>query len=216
MKVAREAWPFLAGELAVSLVLALAVRPAAGLVGLPLLACTAWFFRDPDRCCPGRPGELVSPVDGRVLRAGGGRVSIFMSVLDVHVCRAPLGGRVQTVEHTPGRFLAAFRDEASEMNERLAIRLATASGPLTLTMVAGLVARRIVCRVRPGQSIAAGDRVGLIRFGSRVDLALPAGAELTVGRGDRVRGGETVIVRLGRSYAPGAEARPLAAAAEAS
>ena len=118
-----------------------------------------------------------------------------MNVFDVHVCRTPMAGRVEEVRHQPGRFLAAYRDEASDSNERASIRVRDGDRDLTFTLVAGLIARRIVCRVSPGNELAAGDRVGLIRFGSRVDTTLPVGFSPTVAVGQRVIAGETVIAR---------------------
>jgi phosphatidylserine decarboxylase len=162
-----------------------------------LLLFVVWFFRDPDRTPPGEPGALVSPADGRIIRAAGDSVSIFMNVFNVHVCRSPAAGTVESAVHEPGRFLAAFKDEAPLANERTAIRLDAGPMSLEFTLIAGLIARRIVCKVRRGQVLARGERVGLIRFGSRVDVKLPDGARPTVAVGDRVRAGETVIARLG-------------------
>ena len=195
MTIAREARPFALAALAAGALLAL-WTPWAALPALVALAFTLWFFRDPARTPPADPGALVAPADGRILRADGMRISIFMNVFDVHVCRTPVGGTVGAVDHRPGRFLAAFRDEASEVNERAAITMDRPGGPVRFTLVAGLVARRIVTWVGPGASLAAGDRVGLIRFGSRVDVDLPAGTLPMVAVGDRVRAGETVLARL--------------------
>jgi len=132
-------------------------------------------------------------------------------VFDVHVCRAPMAGRITRVERVAGSFLSAWRDEAAEHNERAQIVVAGRGRELRFTLVAGLVARRIVCRVRPGQELATGERVGVIRFGSRVDVALPPGAVPQVVRGQRVRAGTTVIARLaetGRSAPGGLAAKP--------
>lgn len=196
-RVDRAALPF------VVVCLVAAAAPAAygayGLAALALvpLSFTLWFFRDPPRVVPQGDRLLISPADGRVIRADRERVSIFMNVFDVHVCRAPCAGRVAAIEHRTGRFRAAFRDAASEHNERTAIDL---EGPpsrrVRFTLVAGLVARRIVCRTEVGRSVAAGERIGLIRFGSRVDVDLPPGTELRVLRGQRVRAGETPLAEL--------------------
>jgi phosphatidylserine decarboxylase len=153
------------------------------------------FFRDPERTTPEGEGLLVAPADGKILVAGPGRISIFMNVFDVHVCRAPAAGRVSAVEHSRGRFLSAFKDAASEQNERTHLTLDSGAEPIRFTLVAGLVARRIVCWVGAGQALRAGERVGLILFGSRVDVDLPSGATPAVRIGDRVRAGETVIAR---------------------
>ncbi|MBE9508835.1 MAG: phosphatidylserine decarboxylase family protein, partial [Chloroflexi bacterium] len=129
------------------------------------------------------------------LEAEGLKISIFMSILDVHVNRAPVEGRVALVEHVPGRFLQAFRPEASEVNEHNLIGLETRYGRVLVNQVAGILARRIVCWVRPGQGMRAGERLGVIKFGSRVDLYLPLGVEPVVQVGDRARAGTTVVAR---------------------
>ncbi len=169
-----------------------------GILFVGFLLFTLWFFRDPERKTPGDPDAMISPADGRIIRADSERISIFMNVFNVHVCRAPMAGRVVEVTHTPGRFLSAFKDAASEQNERASIDLDLDSRErnLRFTLVAGLIARRIVCRVGEGRRLAAGERVGLIRFGSRVDVDLPPGAESTVGVGDRVVAGESILARL--------------------
>jgi len=192
MRLDRAALPF-AVALAALTVVAAVLEPWAAAAPAILLAFTLWFFRDPERRPPGDPAALLSPVDGRVIVASARRISVFMNVFDVHVCRSPVAGTVASVEHVPGRFLAAFQDAASEHNERTSIVVDAGGTPVRLTLVAGLVARRIVCRVGPGRDLAAGERIGLIRFGSRVDVDLPLGAIPAVRVGDRVVGGETVI-----------------------
>ena len=182
-------------------------RPA----GLPwsLTLWLAYFFRDPWRVTPTRPGLLASPADGTVdvardggaaARAGDGRgrpvtrIGIFLNLFDVHVMRAPLGGRVAAVRYTKGRFLNASRDEASRHNERMAIRIAPPEGPeIAFVLVAGLLARRIVCDLREGQQVVTGQRIGIIRFGSRVDVYCPAAYVPMVIAGQRMVGGETVL-----------------------
>jgi len=194
--MAREGWPIVA---AAGLIAALALGlfgPWSLVAGLPALLFCAWFFRDPERVSPADPDALLCPADGRILEAGPRRVSVFMNVFDVHVCRAPAAGRVEDLEHRAGRFLSAFKSEASEENERLRITLAAGERRVHFTLVAGLIARRIVSRVRTGQHVRAGERIGLIRFGSRVDLELPAGARVAVAPGDRVRAGVTVLARI--------------------
>ena len=184
---------------------------AAGPAGWVALVLTLWliyFFRDPWRVTPLREGVLVSPADGIVtsvtqapppaeLAMGDGevaRISIFLSIFDVHVTRAPVGGRVVALCYTKGRFLNAIDEEASVHNERLAIRLAPVAGPeIAFVKVAGLIARRIVCDLRQGQRIAAGQRVGIIRLGSRVDVYCPPPYVTMVVAGQRMIGGETVI-----------------------
>jgi phosphatidylserine decarboxylase len=194
--MAREGWPIL-GILALCAVVLVALFGLQTLVlTLPLLGFTAWFFRDPERLTPTDPRVLVSPADGQIIEAGPRRISVFMNVLNVHVCRAPAAGQVALLDHRPGRFLPAFRSEACEENERLTITLQDGQEALRFSLVAGLIARRIVCRLRVGQSVERGQRVGLIRFGSRVDLELPAGAQVQVARGQRVTAGETIVALL--------------------
>jgi phosphatidylserine decarboxylase len=200
--VAAEGWPFILPPAAAACIMAAMgwVGAAAGF-GVLALAFLA-FFRDPDRTAPELPGAVLAPADGRVMVLTEAldpwvgpavRVSIFLSPLDVHVNRAPIGGLVKNVEYVAGRFLAAYRPEASEQNERCAVSLDGDRARVTVTQISGVLARRIVCRVRPGDTLRAGQRYGLIRFGSRTDLVLPRGTELRVRVGDRVRGGESVM-----------------------
>jgi phosphatidylserine decarboxylase len=204
MRITREALPF-AAALILTGAAAWLVHPLAALPSLVLLLFVLWFFRDPHRTPPTDTDVVISPADGKIIAAGDQRVSIFLNVFDVHVCRSPIGGRVERIERSPGRFLAAYRDDAAEHNERVAIRIVDGGRRLSFTLVAGLVARRIVCRVTTGESLAAGQRVGMIRFGSRVDVDLPAEGKPTVRLGQRVRAGETIIGRLPRRSAPAAE-----------
>ncbi len=202
MKIAREGWPIAAGVGFVGLTAGLMWLPA-GFLFLVFLLFTLWFFRDPERRTPGDSDVLVSPADGRVIRADSDRISIFMNVFNVHVCRTPMAGRVVEVTHTPGRFLSAFKDAASEQNERASIDVESGGRTLRFTLVAGLIARRIVCRVGEGRRLAAGERVGLIRFGSRVDIDLPPGAQRAVGVGHRVVAGESILARLAAELSGG-------------
>jgi len=195
MKLDRAGWPFVAGLGAIALVFA-AFAPWLAVAAAGLLVFTLNFFRDPERATPDDHDALTSPADGRVIRAESGRISIFMNVFDVHVCRSPIAGVVTGVAHEPGRFLAAMRDDASEQNERTAIVVTPAEGPaVRFVLVAGLIARRIVCRVAVGAPLAQGERVGIIRFGSRVDVDLPGPTAPSVRVGDRVVAGVTVIAR---------------------
>jgi len=173
-----------------------------------------YFFRDPWRVTPIREGLLVSPADGIVMSvaparpppelemgdAEVARIGIFLNLFDVHVTRAPIAGRVVALRYTKGRFVDASREEASLNNERMAIRLAPPEGPeIAYVQVAGLIARRIVCDLREGQRIAAGQRMGIIRFGSRVDVYCPPPYVTMVAAGQRMVGGETVLAdRLAR------------------
>jgi phosphatidylserine decarboxylase len=204
MKIAREALPIaliLVGVFAAGVFL---LHPLIAVPGVLLLVFTLWFFRDPERTTPRVPGALISPADGKIIRTGPDRISVFMNVFNVHICRAPSDGVLETVEHKDGRFLAAFKDHASEQNERVLFVL-TGDGPeIRFTLIAGLVARRIVPKVRAGQRLEAGQRVGLIQFGSRVDVDLPPDYEATVAIGEHVVAGETVIARCtARSAASG-------------
>jgi phosphatidylserine decarboxylase len=195
MKLDRAGGPFVIGLGAITLVL-IPFSPALAVLCGALLAFTVNFFRDPERRTPDEPGALISPADGKVIRADASRVSIFMNVFDVHVCRSPVAGRVTSVRHEPGRFVAAMKDEASEHNERTTIVVQPKDGPpARFVLVAGLVARRIVCRVAEGRELEAGDRVGIIRFGSRVDVDLPEGVVAAVRVGARVVAGESVVAR---------------------
>jgi phosphatidylserine decarboxylase len=167
--------------------------------------CCLGFFRDPDRTAPAVPGAVLAPADGRVMRVveiddpwvgRAVRLSIFLSPLDVHVNRSPVAALVEGVQYAAGRFLAAYRDEASELNERCTLSLQGESARVGVKQIAGVVARRIVCRARPGDTLQAGERYGLIRFGSRTDLVVPEGTEIRVKAGDKVRGGETIMAML--------------------
>jgi len=163
----------------------------------------AGFFRDPDRTPPAGEGLILAPADGKVVAivkdAEGGttRVSIFLSLLDVHVNRAPIHGLVEKVQYQPGKFHAAFRENASQDNEQNAVRLVDTTGKsLNIVQIAGLLARRIICYVKEGETLERGQRFGLIMFGSRVDLFMPPGSKVEVAKGQRVRAGETIIGRL--------------------
>lgn len=167
--------------------------------GLITLAFAA-FFRDPERTPP--PGEnlILAPADGKIVGIrkdpAGVLLSIFMSPLDVHVNRAPVGGRVEDVQYHKGRFIAAYKDDASESNERSALTMTDPKGRrVVVVQIAGVLARRIVCRVQKGDALEAGERFGIIMFGSRVDLQLPPGSHLVVTEGQRTTGGETIVAR---------------------
>lgn len=200
--VAAEGWPFILPPAAAACIMAVMGWAGAAVVFAVVAVAFAGFFRDPERIAPDLPGAVLAPADGRVMVIAEApdpwvgpavRVSIFLSPLDVHVNRAPIGGLVKSVEYVAGRFLAAYRPEASEQNERCAVSLDGDRARATVTQISGVLARRIVCRVRPGDTLRAGQRYGLIRFGSRTDLVLPRGTELRVRVGDRVRGGESVM-----------------------
>jgi phosphatidylserine decarboxylase len=202
--VAAEGWPFI-GPLAVltAVLFAFGWR-APGLVFLVLTLFVLFFFRDPERTVPAGNDIVLSPADGRVivvkdvfepdhLKQDVKQVSIFLSVFNVHVNRAPLGGTVETVKYQPGKFLVASVDKASTDNEQTAMVISDGRHRILVKQIAGLIARRIVCYARPGDRIAAGERYGLIRFGSRVDIFLPKNTELMVKVGDRIKGARDVI-----------------------
>ena len=211
--------PFVAAGAVTTLLLG-RLSPAAGTLGAIATACCAAFFRDPQRVPPGDPGLAVAPADGTVSsvalapapvelglpRDPRPRVSVFLSVFDVHVQRIPVDGDVRRIAYRPGKFLSADLDKASDDNERACVLLRSAGGhDLVVVQIAGLVARRIVCSVRPGDTVHAGETYGLIRFGSRVDLYLPPGSSVLVHPGQRTVGGETPLARLPLVAPPVAE-----------
>ena len=202
--IAREGWPFLA--------LAFVVAAALSWAGLWVLAALAWlvvlfivqFFRDPPRVIPRGPGAVLSPADGRVVKVERARdpylprdalkISVFMNVFNVHSNRSPVDGTVIAAWYHRGSFLNAALDKASLENERNALHLRTAEGrDVTCVQVAGLIARRILCYVKPGDALTRGQRYGFIRFGSRVDVYLPSDAQPKVAVGDTVFATETVL-----------------------
>ena len=213
-----EGYPFVGAFALVALILLWLWPPLGWLAVVATLWC-AYFFRDPQRVTPKRDGILVSPADGTVSRVadvvppkelGLGerpltRVSIFMSVFNCHVNRSPVAGRVERIAYRPGIFINAELDKASEDNERNSLVIGTPNGRIGVIQIAGLVARRIVCFVKEGQAIGTGERFGLIRFGSRLDVYLPDGTRALVAEGQTAIAGETILAdfRLGdngRSY----------------
>jgi phosphatidylserine decarboxylase len=202
LPVAREGWPFILGPAAVALGLLLLGRKTAALPFAAASLASLGFFRDPERVVPDVDGAVLSPADGRVTGVDEAedpfvgpsiRVSIFLSPLDVHVNRAPIGGRVVDTAYTPGKFLAAYDPRAGEVNERCVTRIQGDPARVTVVQIAGIAARRIVCRVGAGDKLEAGERFGLIRFGSRTDCYMPRGTRVTVGVGERVTGGVTIL-----------------------
>lgn len=202
----REGYPFIAAFALATLVLWL-ISDVLFFIGLVLTAWCAYFFRDPQRVTPVDDRLIVSPADGIVSSIGpavppqelgmGGvemtRISVFMNVFSCHVNRAPARGRIRVIQHRAGKFLNAELDKASSDNERNGLVIETPNGPMAVVQVAGLVARRIVCWADVGENIGTGERFGLIRFGSRVDVYLPAGARARVAVGQIAIGGETII-----------------------
>ena len=204
-----EGYPFIGVFAFVTLIL-FWLWPPLGWIGLALTVWCTLFFRDPQRVTPAREGLLVSPADGKVSMVttappppelGMGntplpRVSIFMSVFDCHVNRSPLAGRIERIAYKAGVFLNADLDKASEDNERNSFLIAAPGGNIAVVQIAGLIARRIVTFTAEGQSLEAGQRIGMIRFGSRVDVYLPAGGSFLVAAGQKAVAGETVIADL--------------------
>jgi len=202
-----DGFKFVAAGVVATLLLFLLWAPA-GWIGAIATLWMVYFFRDPWRLTPTRPGLLISPADGIVVSIAAAtppaelamgdmavvRIGVFLNVFDVHVTRAPIGGRVTAMRYTKGRFVNASLDKASEHNERLALRIAPPEGPdVAFVLVAGLVARRIVCNLYEGQQIGSGQRIGIIRFGSRVDIYCPPPYVPMVVAGQRMVGGETVL-----------------------
>ena len=207
----KDGWPFIAAFAAISLLLGLFVAEWLGWLGALAMAWCRFFFRDPERVTPARGDLIVSPADGLVQMVQPAvppaelgmpatplmRISIFLNVFDVHVNRVPADGVVTRLAYRAGKFFNAALEKASELNERQSIRLSTPGGrELAFVQIAGLVARRIRCDLREGQAVRAGERFGLIRFGSRVDVYLPAGASPLVAVGQRMVAGETVLADL--------------------
>jgi phosphatidylserine decarboxylase len=219
MRIDREAVPATAVAAVPAVVALLARRPRAALVLGALPAAVALFFRDPDRTPDHRPvpvDDVLSPADGKVMYAGPGQervapegewqqVSIFLSAFDVHMNRTPYGGRVTEVVERPGRWLAAYRHESAHLNERSDITVEREVDGVTrrvhFRQIVGLMARRVVTRVSVGDVLDTGERVGLMKFGSRMDVFVPLECDLLVRTGDRVVAGETVIARWRRGAA---------------
>ncbi len=208
--VHRDGHKFIAIAALVTLVL-FVLAPPLGWLGVIATAFCAYFFRDPERVAPSRLGVVVSAADGKIaaiaevvppreLALGDQkltRISVFLSVLDVHIVRSPAAGRITRSVYVPGKFLNAELDKASEENERRALVIETGAGErFGVMLIAGLIARRIVTFAEDGASLACGERIGLIRFGSRVDVYLPAGAKVLVATGQTAIGGETVLAEL--------------------
>lgn len=207
MRIDRAGFPFIAAALVPAAVLAGMRRYALAAPLAALGGFMAYFFRDPERQIPQDPDLVVSPADGRVMIAGASdgrwappgawkQVTIFLSPMDVHMNRAPVAGRISRIEYRPGRFLPAY-DEGSNDNELNEVWIDHHGRTVVYRQVVGLLARRIVCRVNEGERVARGQRVGLMKFGSRMDVFVPVDATLLVSVGQRVVGGETVLATFG-------------------
>ena len=208
MRIAREGYPLIA-TIAIAALIALGIGwSLLGSLLAVLTVAVAAFFRDPDRVVPAGDNLIVSPADGKVVSiapasAGGmfdgaaTRISIFLSPLDVHINRVPVAGKIDAVQYQPGQFLPAYKADAWERNEQNALKiLCSGARFIGVVQIAGILARRIVCRVKPGDDLKRGDRFGLIMFGSRTDTYLPASCSVEVIEGQRVKGGETIIGRF--------------------
>lgn len=206
MKLDRAGYPFIAGALAPAAYFLLRKKPGLGVPLLGLAGFMAYFFRDPDRYPPQHPDLVLSPADGRVMVAGPGepgvappgewqQISIFLSPLDVHINRTPYGGEITRIAYTPGKFLAAYDDRAAAENERNEVWIRSGDRTVVFRQVVGVLARRVVCRVQVGDQLVAGERFGLMKFGSRMDVFVPMDCQLQVAPGDVVRGAESVIAR---------------------
>jgi phosphatidylserine decarboxylase len=219
MTIAREGWVFVGTLLGIGLALALFRLPWIAAFVLALGLFTAFFFRDPERSVPTDPRLVLSPADGKVILVvpapadhpfgpGTTQVSIFLSVFDVHINRSPIAGTVTRARYHPGKFLPAWNDKASLQNEQNAVTVEDGPHRVEFKQIAGLIARRIVPFVLEGQTVSAGDRIGMIRFGSRVDVYLPEGGRPLVAEGQIALAGETVLADLalndpGRTYRVG-------------
>jgi phosphatidylserine decarboxylase len=206
MRIDRAGYPFIAGALVPAVGLAMTRRRGWAIPFALLGGFFAYFFRDPDRSVPQDPGAVVSPADGRVMIAGpsDGRwtppgqwsqVTIFLSPTDVHMNRSPVAGTITRIEYRPGKFLPAYREDSSanELNE---LWIDADGRTIVIRQVVGVLARRIVCRVGEGEQVERGERIGLMKFGSRMDVFLPPDAALEVTVGQRVVGGETILARF--------------------
>jgi phosphatidylserine decarboxylase len=203
--IAIAGYPFIAAAGFATAVLAVLGLTTLTLIALVITFCICGFFRDPDRIIPDEDGVVVSPADGKVIRADlvnnsplydgqAMKVSIFMSVFNVHVNRIPFDGRVKEISYYPGKFFSANLDKASLQNEHNAVLIEMDNTkPICVVQIAGLIARRIICKIRPGDHVLRGQRFGLICFGSRLDVYLPADIKLTVAVGDKVKAGTSIL-----------------------
>jgi phosphatidylserine decarboxylase len=197
MTIAKEGYPFIIILAVGSIVLFVFHLTAFAIVLLILCAFVAFFFRDPERSFALSGSQVVSPADGKVISVRKENdlevLSIFLSIFDVHINRAPVSGEITRIEYKKGKFLAAFDERASNENEQNSITIDHEGHSVRFVQIAGLIARRIICWKKEGEKIAAGERIGLIKFGSRVDVFLPSGSMINVKVGQKVRAGETII-----------------------
>jgi phosphatidylserine decarboxylase len=204
LKIASDGYPFIITFALITILLYVFGKPWMAVLPLVVTLFMVLFFRDPDRKSPEDKGVFVSPADGKVilikdvyekdyLKAESKEISIFMSIFNVHVNRAPCDGNVSLVKHSPGKFLVARKDAASIENENTVMVLQGKDGKILVRQVAGLIARRIVCKVKIGDMLRRGERYGMIKFGSRLDIYLPIDTEIKVVLGEKVKAGETVL-----------------------
>jgi phosphatidylserine decarboxylase len=199
----REGYKFAAMPLPFAILALVLGWHVSALIFFALAAFICYFFRDPQRVSPTDPAVVVSPADGRVMEVvqeslngrPGTRISIFLAIWNVHVNRSPMAGLFRKVEYRPGRFYGAMRSRASQQNEQNVIYLETAHGEIMFKQIAGWVARRVVCWKAPGDTVASGERIGLIRFGSRMDVWLPEGVQILAQPGRHVAGGVSVLAK---------------------
>ena len=207
MRIDPAGWPFIGGSLILAILAALFFGGGGAVLVLILTCFFLFFFRDPERSVTKDADAVISPADGRVMVAGvptgeacpagnWQQISIFLSPMDVHVNRMPIGGRVTKVEYHPGRFLPAYRADAGDLNEYTEVTVDHHGQPIIVRQIVGVLARRIVCRVKEGDVVHAGDRFGVMKFGSRMDVFLPAGSTIHTQVGAKVVGGVTVIATL--------------------
>ena len=200
MTIAKEGFPYIAILAIPGIAALIAGWLWVGIALLALVCFVTYFFRDPNRVFAGTDREVASPADGKVVwirnENGMEAISIFLSVFDVHINRAPVSGKITEIEYHKGKFLIAYDERASVENERNSITMDHRGHVVRFVQIAGLIARRIVCWRKEGESLAVGDKIGLIKFGSRVDVFLPAGSKVYVKKGDRVAGGKTALGEL--------------------
>jgi phosphatidylserine decarboxylase len=207
VRIDPAGYPFIGGALIAAIIVGLLWSWTSAVPLLVLAGFFLFFFRDPDRAVTDNPAAVLSPADGRVMVAGATtgqalppgawqQISIFLSPMDVHVNRMPVGGRVTRVQYHPGRFLPAYKAEAGDLNEYTEVWVDHGGQPIVFRQIVGILARRIVCRVREGDVVKPGDRFGVMKFGSRMDLFLPLDASLRVRPGDKVIGAVTVLAEL--------------------
>ena len=204
IRIAPDGYPFIIIFALITILVYVFGKPWIAVLSLAFTLFMVLFFRDPDRTIPEDNGVFVSPADGKVimikdvyekdyLKAESKEISIFMSIFNVHVNRAPCEGNVGLIKHSPGKFLVAHKDAASIENENTVMVLEGKDGKILVRQVAGLIARRIVCKVKVGDVLRRGERYGMIKFGSRLDVYLPKDTEIQIKIGDKVKAGETVI-----------------------